>query len=389
VTSCAASPGRSLAVLASVVAFATAVVVATEFIVVGLLPPMARDLAITLPSAGHFVSAFALGSAIFGPLLMIPASRWEPRRVMALALVPFVLGNVAAAAMPGYWVVLAVRVLEGATLPVLVSTGSAALAGLAGPGREGWAVSLVYLGVVAGLVVALPAGTALAGTLDWRMSFVALGSLALAAMIALALGFPRLGSGQTSVAGELSAVRRPAVLAHLALSALIFAAMFAPYTYLAAMLEGPAGLGAIGIAWALMGFGLAGIPGNSAAGFLSDRGPTRATAWAALLLALTLVAVPYAATSLPLLLPVLAIWGAVHAAVFLLCQMRVMQSAPDAPAFAGTLNISAANLGIAAGGAFGGEMLTRGGIEAVTGGGAVLALLALAFAVVLRKAGER
>jgi predicted MFS family arabinose efflux permease len=374
---------------AGMVAFATAVVVATEFIVVGLLPPMARDLAVSLPSAGHFVSAFALGSAIFGPLLMIPAGRWEPRRVMALALVPFVLGNLAAAAMPGYFMVLAVRILEGATLPVLVSTGSAALAALAGPGREGRAVSLVYLGVVAGLVVAMPAGTALAGAVDWRMSFIALGGLALMAMTALALGFPRLGSGPASVAGELSAVRRPSVLAHLVLSALIFAALFAPYTYLAALLEGPVGLGATGIAWALMGFGLAGIPGNSAAGFLSDRGATRATAGAALLLAATLVVLPYAAACLALLLPVLAIWGAVHAGVFLLCQMRVMQSAPDAPAFAGTLNISAANLGIAAGGAFGGEMLMRGGIEAVTGGGAALALLALAFAVALLKAGER
>lgn len=277
----------SLAVPAGVVAFATAVVVATEFIVVGLLPAMARDLKISLPEAGHFVSAFALSSAVFGPLLMIPTNGWQPRRVMAVALIPFTLGNLAASVMPSYPMVLLVRILQGATLPVLVSIGSAAVASLAGPGREGRAVSLIYVGVVAGIVVAMPAGAVLADAIHWRISFVILGGLALIAAWGLFIGFPRIAMAEAaSMLNQLSILRQPVLQAQLLLSAVLFAAMFAPYTYLAAFLEIAGGLGALGVAGVLAGFGLAGIPGNMIAGWLSDRGPTQATIGVALILAM-------------------------------------------------------------------------------------------------------
>ena len=380
-------PRASLAAPAGMVGFATAVVVATEFIVIGLLPQMARDLQISLPSAGHFVAAFALGSAICGPLLMIPASRLEPRLAMVAALLPFALGNGAAVALPGYWTVLAVRILEGAALPVVVSIGSAAVAALAGPGREGRAVSLIYIGVVAGIVVAMPVGTVLGDAIDWRFTFIILGGFALIAAAVLVVGFPRLGAEPTGIIGEAAVLRQPMVHVHLMLSALIFAAMFAPYTYLAALLEG-AGLNGAQTAAALMGFGLAGIPGNAIAGNLSDRGATRATAGAALLLAATMAALPFTAAS-PVFWPLLALWGAVHAGAFLICQIRVMQAAPAAPAFGGALNISAANLGIAAGAATGGELVHRGGMDAAILGGGALALAALALAAAMVRSGER
>ena len=117
-------------------AFATAVVVTTEFIVVGLLPEMARDLDVSVAEAGRFVSWFALSSALLGPPLTIVASRMEPRRVVAAGLWAFALGNLAATLLPSYAPVLAVRIVQGAALPVLVSVGSAAIATLAGPGRR-------------------------------------------------------------------------------------------------------------------------------------------------------------------------------------------------------------------------------------------------------------
>lgn len=380
----------SLAVPAGVVAFATAVVVATEFIVVGLLPAMARDLKISLPEVGHFVSAFALSSAVFGPLLMVPAGRWEPRRVMAIALIPFALGNLAAAIMPGYAMVLLVRILQGATLPVLVSIGSAAVASLAGRGREGRAVSLIYIGVVAGIVVAMPAGIILADAIDWRISFVMLGGLAVVAAWGLFIGFPRMHMGEAvPMLNQLSILRQPVVQAQLLLSAVLFSAMFAPYTYLAALLEIAGDLGALGVAGVLAGFGLAGIPGNMIAGWLSDRGPTQATIGVTLILAIAMAAVAFASGFLILLLPLLVIWGAAHAAAFLLSQMRVMLSAPTAPAFAAALNISAANIGIAAGAAIGGAIVERADIAATGVGGAALAVLALVIAAALRGMGVR
>ena len=375
---------------AAVVAFATAVVVATEFIVVGLLPAMSRGLGITLTEAGHFVSAFALGSAVFGPLLIIPAARWEPRIVMAVALIPFALGNLAAAVMPGYGVVLAMRILQGAALPVLVSVGSAAVADLAGPGREARAVAVVYIGVVAGTVVAMPAGTVLADTIDWRISFLLLGGMALVAAWSLMVAFPRKDAWRsTAVRDQVSILSRPILWAQLLLSAVLFAAMFAPYTYLAALLENVGGLDATGIAVMLAWFGLAGIPGNMVAGRLSERGPIQATFGVALVLAVVMPASAFAGNGLMALLPLLAIWGAAHAAAFLLSQIRVMHSAPTAPAFAAALNISAANIGIAAGAAVGGAIVERASIAASSIGGMALALAALMLATALHRIGER
>jgi predicted MFS family arabinose efflux permease len=380
---------QSLAGPAAMVAFATAVVVTTEFIVVGLLPEMARDLDVSVVEAGRFVSWFALASALLGPPLTIVASRMEPRRVVALGLWAFALGNFAAALAPGYALILAVRVVQGAALPALVSVGSVAIARLAGPGQEGRAVALVYLGVVVALVLAVPGGVVLAEHGGWRTSFLCLALLAAIAAAILGAAFPRLGtSGPTSIAAQARIMRRPMLQAHLGLSALLFAAMFAAYSYLAAFLETVAGSDGGRIAAALMGFGIAGVLGNWIAGRVVDRGPTAASAGVAFVLMLAMAAVSLAGGG-PLLLPLLAVWGAAHTAAFLLCQVRVMLAAPIAPAFASSLNIAACNLGIAAGAEAGGWIVGQHGIGAVGYGGGALAGLALAMALAMARLGQR
>jgi MFS transporter, DHA1 family, inner membrane transport protein len=369
---------RSLAGPAAILAFATAVVVTTEFIVVGLLPELARALDISIVDAGRFVSWFALASAILGPPLTIAASRMEPHRVVALALLAFAVGNLVATLMPSYPVILAVRVGQGAALPVLVSVGSAAIAKLAGDGREGQAVALVYLGVVVALVLAVPAGVALAGHGGWRPSFLSLAVLAAIGAAIVAAAFPPQDTGPASMKAQAMILRRPALQAHLVLSAVLFAAMFAAYSYLAAFLESVAGFDARRIAVTLMGFGMAGVFGNWIAGRVVDRGPMAATAGVAMVLTLAMAAVSLVGGRLMLLLPLLAIWGAAHTAAFLLCQVRVMLAAPAAPAFASSLNIAACNVGIAGGAEAGGWIVDHQGIGAVGFGGAALAGLALA-----------
>jgi MFS transporter, DHA1 family, inner membrane transport protein len=380
----------SLAGPAAMVACATAVVVTTEFIVVGVLPEMARDLGVGVVEAGRFVSWFALASALLGPPLTIVASRMEPRRVVALGLWAFALGNLAAALAPGYALILAVRVVQGAVLPALVSVGSVAIARLAGPGQEGRAVALVYLGVVVALVLAVPGGVVLAEHGGWRTSFLCLALLAAIAAAILGAAFPRLGtSGPASIAAQARIMRRPMLQAHLGLSALLFAAMFAAYSYLAAFLETVAGFDGGRIAAALMGFGIAGVLGNWIAGRVVDRGPTAASAGVAFVLMLAMAAVSLAGDRLLPLVALLAVWGAAHTAAFLVCQVRVMLAAPVAPAFASSLNIAACNLGIAAGAEAGGWIVGQHGIGAVGYGGGALAGLALAMALAMARLGQR
>jgi MFS transporter, DHA1 family, inner membrane transport protein len=385
----APASARAVAGPAAMLAFATAVVVTTEFIVVGLLPEMARDLEISVVEAGRFTSWFALASAILGPPLTIAVSRVEPGRVVGAALWAFALGNLAATLVPSYPVILSVRVVQGAALPALVSVGSVAIAKLAGQGREGQAVALVYLGVVVAIVVAVPAGVVLAEGGGWTSSFLCLAMLAAVAALLVGRAFPRQDMASASISCQATILRRPMVQAQLLLSGALFTAMFAAYTYLAAILEMVAGFDAKRIAVALMGYGIAGVLGNWIAGRVVDRAPTAASAGVAALLMLTLAAVSLAGGRLLLLLPLLALWGAAHTAAFLLCQVRVMLAAPGAPAFASSLNIAACNAGIAAGAEAGGWIVDQHGIGAIGFGAAVLAAVALAIAVAPARLGAR
>jgi DHA1 family inner membrane transport protein len=380
----AAAPARSLAGAGATLAFASAVVVAIEFIVIGLLPAMARDLGLSVVDTGRFVTWFALSSAILGPLLTIATSRMEPRPVLVAVLLVFGLGNLVATLVPSYAVIAAVRVVQGAALPVLISIGNAAVADLAGPGREGRAIALVNAGVVVGVVLAMPAGVVLADHWGWSTSFVVLAVLAVIAAILIGAAFPRLRNSRlASMKAQATILKQPVFQSHLLLSALLFTAMFTAYTYLAAFLETVAGFAGRDVALALMGFGVAGLLGNWIAGRAVDRAPTAATADAAIALALATAAVSLLGERPMLLLPLLGFWGAAHAAAFVLCQVRVMLAGASAPAFASSLNISACNLGIAFGAVAGGWIVERNGIGTIGFGSAVLAVGALVVAVLI------
>ena len=117
------------------------VVVTTEFVVVGLLPAIARDLSLSLSQAGWLVSWFALGAALLGPPLTMLAGRYEPRHVLVATVMVFAGGNLTAALIPHYAVLIGVRLVQGCALPVFASVAIVAASRLAGSGREGWSIS--------------------------------------------------------------------------------------------------------------------------------------------------------------------------------------------------------------------------------------------------------
>lgn len=384
-----AEASRALRRAVPLLAAGNLVVVLSEFAVVGLLPALARDLDVPLAEAGALVTAFALASALLGPPLTLAAAALPPRPVLAGALLAFALAGLAAALWPGYWLLLAVRLLQGALLPVFVSLGNAAVAGLAGPARAGRALARLGVGVVVALALAAPLGAALAERLGWTGVYLLLAGLGLAASLALGLALPSLpAAGRRSPAAQAGILRRPVFHLHLLLSALCFTALFAGYSYLAAFLERTAGLRPDGTALALLGFGAAGLAGNWLGGRLAERGATAATALAAAAVLAAGALLAPAATRLWLLLPLLGLWGAAHSAAFLVCQARVMQAGPEAPAFASSLNIALANLGVALGALAGGWAGARFGLEAIGTTTAALAAPALALSLALLRPGR-
>lgn len=137
----AVKSASSFTLAVGLLAFTIFVIVTTEFVVVGLLPAMAKDLNLSLAEAGWFVTWFALAAALLGPPLTMLAGRCDPRHVLITAAIIFAAGNLAIALAPHYFIVVAVRLLQGCALPAVVSVASVAAARLAGAEREGWAGS--------------------------------------------------------------------------------------------------------------------------------------------------------------------------------------------------------------------------------------------------------
>jgi len=207
---------------------------------------------------------------------------------------------------------------------------------------------------------------------------------------AIALAMPALARPERMrVADQMRILGDRGFVANVALSVLVFSAMFGAYTYLADTLERVAGIAPSQVGWWLMGFGAIGLVGNWLGGHVVDRHPLRATAGFTLLLALGMLAtVPAAGGRLTLALA-LAVWGIAYTALFPICQVRVMKAGASAPAFAGTLNVAAANAGIGIGAIVGGLTITHLGLGALEVVAAGLAGVALVLAPLVARLARR
>jgi len=185
---------------------------------------------------------------------------------------------------------------------------------------------------------------------------------------------------------QLRILRNPIVVGHVLLSLLVFTGMFTAYTYLADMLERLAGFNGQIVGWTMMAFGAVGLIGNTLGGRMVDRSPLGATALFSSLMAVGLAFVAPVMQSHGLLAVALTIWGIAQAALFIVCHVRLMKSAPEAPAFAASLNISGANIGIGLGAVVGGRVIDQYGLASLGWAAAVIVAVSVALAFVLMAA---
>jgi predicted MFS family arabinose efflux permease len=374
--------GSGLQIL--IMAVAAFIIVTTEFLIVGLLPALARDLNISVALAGQVVTLFAFTVMLFGPVLTARLAHLDRKKLFIGILLVFAASNALAALSTNIWVLAVARFIPALGLPVFWGTASETAGQLAGPGNEGKGVSKVYLGISAALVFGVPLGTLAADTVGWRGSFWILVALSLLIAALLQLCMPTLPASPTKAVGEkqTAILKEPRFLAHVLLSILAFTAMFTAYTYLADILERLAHVAPGQVGWWLMGFGAVGMIGNQIGGRLVDRTPLGAMVLFLILLgAGMLAAIPLADNRVGLVLALIA-WGIAYTALFPICQVRVMQAGAKAQALAATMNISAANAGIGLGAIVGGMGIGHFGLQslgviasAIAAIGVLLALL--------------
>jgi len=375
----ASSSAGAISIL--ILAIAAFVIVTTEYLIVGLLPALSRDLNISISLAGQLVTLFAFTVMLAGPPLTAWLSHLDRKILFVAILIVFALSNALAAVASNIWILALARFIPALALPVFWGTASDTAAQLAGPEKAGQAVSRVYLGISAALLFGIPLGTLAATSIGWRSAFWILAALSLAMAVALWLLMPAVARSQRmDFAQQARLFKEPYFLANVALSVLVFTAMFTAYTYLADLLERIGGVAPDNVGWWLMGFGAIGLIGNWAGGKAVDKSPVKATAMFAALLAIGMALSVPAAANTVLFCLVLALWGIAYTALFPICQVRVMGSATHSQALAGTTNVSAANAGIGIGAVLGGIVIPTIGLDKLGYVAAAIALLAVLFA---------
>lgn len=363
----------------------------TEFVAMGLLPDIATGFGISEPTAGHVISAYALGVVIGAPVIAALTARW-PRKALLIALMAvFTLGNVASMLAPTYLTLVTARFITGLPHGAFFGIAALAAAHLMGPQNRAKAVAYVLCGLTVATVLGVPLASWLGQALGWRSAFglvVAVGLITLTAMWRW-LPTHLKSMHVTSPITELGALRRPQVWLAVLVGMIGFGGMFAVYTYISTTMTDVTGLPRSLVPVALMVFGLGMVIGNLIGGRLADISVVRALYVALGALAVLLAAFAVGSHSPWTALPLLFGVGMAGSAVGPALQTRLMDVAHDAQTLAAALNHSALNIGNATGAWVGGLVIAAGlGYTAPAAAGALLAvggLLVFTVSVLLQR----
>jgi predicted MFS family arabinose efflux permease len=368
------------------------------FMIAPLLPDLARDLSVSLVSAGQLVTVFALTYALSSPVLTALTGDIDRRRLLIASMLAFTAANFVAWSAHSYSALLAARILLAIAAGLYVPNANALAAVLVEPSRRGTALSIVTGGTSVAVALGVPLGALVGDYFGWRVNFAAVGALALIATAALLSGLPRDIAARLPVASlreRLDVVRQPAVLLALLTTMLWATGAFTIYTYLASFLASAAGIAGSSVSAVLFMWGAAAVVGLRLGGRLNDRFghlPVIVTSLSVLALAFlslsaSAVLLPPAAARAPILLAI-ALWGLSAWAFFPAQQARLISVAGVKVApVALSLNASFQFLGFSAGAALGAVTLADASPLALgwVGASCVIAALSLV-AVTSRRA---
>lgn len=332
----------------------------TEFVIVGLLPTVAKDLAITLPLAGLIVSVYALGVTFGAPVMTALTGRLERKPLLLGLMVLFIAGNTLAAFSASYELLLVARVLTALAHGVFFSVGSTIAADLVPENRRASAIALMFMGLTVAIVTGVPLGTFIGQTFGWRATFAAVAGLGAVAFVGIALLLPGkiTKAPPASIMDQVRVLGSGRLLLVFGMTALGYGGTFVAFTYLATILETITGFAASQVSLILILYGAAIAAGNLTGGRLANARPARALAWLFLAQALVLAAFTVTAGHPVPALITLALLGFLSFANVPGLQLYVVQLAkvhrPGAVDTASALNIAAFNLGIALGAWIGG-----------------------------------
>ncbi|MBC8010023.1 MAG: MFS transporter [Burkholderiales bacterium] len=353
------------------------IVVTSEFLPIGLLTHIADGLHVSAGTAGLMVSIPGIVAAISAPLLTIFAGRVDRRRLVLTLITLLAVANLVAALAPNFAVMIVARVLFGVSLGgfwmIAVTLGARLM-----PHNVARATTVILAGISIATVAGVPAGTFIAGFAGWRTAFAVMGGIALLVGVVQLFILPGLPASQLFGAGELTRLLRHAdARLGLLTIAFVIAGHFAAYTYVAPFLKESGSIGPAYLSTLLLVYGVAGIAGNFAGGALAARHLRPTLVGVIVLLAASVLLLPFFGRHPAGATALLATWGLAFGAMPISLQLWVFKAAPDALEGGSALLVTTFQTFIALGSVAGGRIVDGLGTSAVmwAGGATILAAL--------------
>ncbi|MFB7501482.1 MFS transporter [Streptomyces sp. NPDC056161] len=354
----------------------------TEFVIMGLLPEIAADYGVSIPTAGLLVTGYALGVVIGAPLLTVLGTKVSRKRMLMLLMALFVLGNVVSALAPNFGLMLTGRVIASLAHGSFFGIGSVVAADLVALDKKAGAIATMFTGLTIANIVGVPLGTYIGQATGWRTTFVVVAALGVVGLLGVAKLVPTTPRPEGAhLRRELTAFRNPQVLLAMAMTVLGFGGVFAAITYIAPMMTRVAGYSDGAVTWLLVLFGVGMFLGNLLGGRYADRALMPMLYVTLGGLAVVLALFTFTAHSKILAAITVLLVGALGFATVPPLQKRVLDQAHGAPTLASAVNIGAFNLGNALSAWLGGIVIAAGfGYTSPNWVGAVLAAAAFVLA---------
>lgn len=350
----------------------------------GVLPEVAGDFGVSIPTAGFLVTGYALGVVFGAPIMTALGTRVSRRRMLMLLMGLFIAGNLLSALAPAYSVMLLGRVVASLAHGAFFGIGSVVAAGLVAPDRKAGALAMMFSGLTVANVVGVPLGTLIGQSVGWRVTFAGVAVLGVVGLLGIARLVPETARPKdVRLRHELAAFKNVQVLLAMAMTVLGFGGVFAAITYIAPMMTHVAGFADSSVTWLLVLFGLGMVGGNLVGGKYADRAlmPMLYVSLGALAVVLALFSIT-AHDKIAAAVTIVLV-GALGFAAVPPLQKRVLDHAHGAPTMASAVNIGAFNLGNALSAWLGGLVIDAGlGYTAPSWVGAVLAVSALVLALI-------
>lgn len=359
----------------------------TEFLMMGVLPDLSGSLHVSIPTAGHLISIYALGVVIGAPLIVGLAGHLPPKKVLISLMLMVFAFNGLFAIVPGFPLLMIMRFLAGLPHGAFFGIGAVVASRMAEPGRQARAISVMFAGLTVANIIGVPLGTYIGHHFSWRISFLLISAVALLAVGAIAKWLPSLKANQAhSFSSSMHIFKKPELWIIIGISAIGTGGMFAWISYIAPLMTEVAHFNSNSITIIMVIAGLGMATGNLISGRFSDRYlPLQTTTWLLALMILSLLATTFLIQYKPAAILMVFITGSIGFSVISPMQMLIMQAAKGSEMLASSVLQASSNMGNALGAFLGGLPIAAGfGYLSAEYVGVALASCGFVFCLILK-----